>query len=193
MNLARPLNATIGMISDADPLPPDDRTPVQPERSLAELYQSQRSRLRRFFSRRAGDVDADDLVHEAFARYAARTGESAAFVVEPEAYLQTVASNLLRNRALLALRRATAFHDVYDDEAVSDADPMRRLEDRDALRRLDKAVQRLRPRTREVFLLQRVDGMTYAQIADRMGLSVKGVKKQMAKALFELRRDVGSL
>lgn len=166
---------------------------VRPPRTLEDLYLSQGARLRRFFSRRTGDIEADDLVHEAFARFATRTNRSLEPVTEPEAYLHTVATNLLRNRAKLALRRAEAYHQSFNDELIAGSDATLQLEDRDTLRRLDAAVQRLRPRTREVFLLKRVEGMTYLQIAERVGMSVKGVKKQMAKALFELRRDVGPL
>ena len=47
---------------------------------------------------------------------------------------------------------------------------------------------RLRPKTREVFMAHRMEGLTYAEIAERTGLSVKGVEKQMSKALVQLDR-----
>ena len=49
-------------------------------------------------------------------------------------------------------------------------------------------MMRLRPRTREIFMAHRIDGMTYAEIAERTGLTVKGVEKQMSKALAQLDR-----
>ena len=192
MNIARPLRDDSGMVAEDDPLPPDDRVTSKSRRTLDDLYRTQGPRLRRFFSRKAGPVEADDLVHETFARFAGRNEHGLEQVVEPEAYLSTVATNLLRNRAKLAVRRAAIHHQVFDDGLVSGPDPTLQLESRDELRRLDAAVQRLRPRMREVFLLKRVEGMTYIQIAERVGMSVKGVKKQMAKALCELRRDVGA-
>lgn len=182
-----------GAVAADDPLPPDDRVPSRSRRTLDDLYRTQGPRLRRFFSRRTGTVEAEDLVHEAFARYADRAEHGLEEVAKPEAYLSTVATNLLRNRAKLAVRRAAIYHQTFNDGLVSGPDPTVDLEHRDELRRLDAAVQRLRPRTREVFLLKRVEGMTYIQIAERVGMSVKGVKKQMAKALSELRRDVGQL
>lgn len=193
MNFARALRNEAGIVAETDPLPPDDRVPPRPRRSLDELYRSQAPRLRRFFSRKTGNVEADDLVQDAFARYADRIDRDLERVEEPEAYLTTVAANLLRNRVKLAVRRAETHHEVFDDERTLGCDPTVHLEQRDELRRLDAAVQRLRPRTREVFLLKRVEGMTYIQIAEQVGMSVKGVKKQMAKALFELRRDIGPL
>ena len=191
MNFARALRNEAGIVAETDPLPPEDRVPSRRRRSLDELYRSQAPRLRRFFSRKTGNVEADDLVQDAFARYADRLDRDLEHVEEPEAYLTTVAVNLLRNRVKLAVRRAETQHEAFDDERTLGCDPTVHLEQRDELRRLDAAVQRLRPRTREVFLLKRVEGMTYIQIAEQVGMSVKGVKKQMAKALFELRRDIG--
>ena len=40
-------------------------------------------------------------------------------------------------------------------------------------------------------MAHRVEGLTYAQIAERTGLSVKGVEKQMSKALRQLDKLVG--
>lgn len=192
VTFARPVETAVGPVSEDDPLPPDDRLLPRERRTLNELYSSQSGKLRRFFKRRAGSNDADDLVHEAFARYATRTDQPPDLIAEPEAYLQTIATNLLRNRAKLAVRRAACHHHAFDD-LVPGADPTTLLEQRDALRWVDAAISRLRPRTREVFMLKRVEELTYLQIAERMGMSVKGVKKQMAKALYELRRDVGVL
>jgi len=56
------------------------------------------------------------------------------------------------------------------------------------LQRVEAAVLRLRPRTREIFMAHRVEGLSYAEIAQRTGLSVKGVEKQMSKAIAALDR-----
>jgi RNA polymerase sigma-70 factor (ECF subfamily) len=49
-------------------------------------------------------------------------------------------------------------------------------------------MMRLRPKTREIFMAHRVEGLSYSEIAERTGLSVKGVEKQMGKALVQLDR-----
>jgi RNA polymerase sigma-70 factor (ECF subfamily) len=46
----------------------------------------------------------------------------------------------------------------------------------------------MKPKTREIFLAHRIHGFTYAQIAERTGLSVKGVEKQMSKAIAKIDR-----
>ena len=48
---------------------------------------------------------------------------------------------------------------------------------------------KLRPITREIFMAHRLDGLSYAEIADRTGLSVKGVEKHMSKAIAQVTRS----
>ena len=50
-----------------------------------------------------------------------------------------------------------------------------------------KALDRLPPKCREVFLLSRIGNLTYLQIADNLGISIKTVENQMGKALKILR------
>ena len=56
------------------------------------------------------------------------------------------------------------------------------------LRRLEEAIGKLKPKTREIFLAHRIHGFTYAEIADQTGLSIKGVEKQMSKAIAKIDR-----
>lgn len=179
-------------LREGDSLPPDDRAnPIG--HSLDDLYRQHAARLLRFFSRRTGATDAADLVHEAFVRMAGTEPGLARTTDTPGAYLTRIATNLLRDRAKMAVRRSAALHSAYDDRDHSGADPHQLLDHREKLAKLDAGVQRLNRRTREIFLLHRVEGLTYAQIAEETGMSVKGVKKQMMKALLHLRRDVGPL
>ena len=77
---------------------------------------------------------------------------------------------------------------MLDLAADPSVDQVALLESRDTLRRLEQAIARLKPRTREIFLAHRIHGFTYAQIAERTGLSVKGVEKQMSKAIAKIDR-----
>lgn len=42
-------------------------------------------------------------------------------------------------------------------------------------------------------MAHRIDGMTYAEIAELKGISIKGVEKQMSKALVQLDRTLNGL
>ncbi len=54
---------------------------------------------------------------------------------------------------------------------------------REALSALDEALLELSPKAREMFLLHRVDGVSNAQLADRFGISVSAVEKQLARVM----------
>ena len=59
------------------------------------------------------------------------------------------------------------------------------------LRRMEAALARLSPKTRAIFVAHRLDGATYADLAERHGLSVKGVEWHMSKAIALLHRAAG--
>ncbi len=156
--------------------------------ALDTLYRAQRPSLLRFFMRgRASATDAEDLAQEAFLRFA-RVGSAGEEVEQPGAYLRQIGRNLIRDKARASATRLVTVDSDATDAAISDEDELCRLEARDSLRRIEAAILRLKPRTREIFLAHRLDGMSYAQIAEQTGLSIKGVEKQMTKAIAQIRR-----
>ena len=156
---------------------------------LETLYREESPRLLRSLARRTSSrEDARDLVQEIFCRVA-RIGSAGALRLErPQAYLSRMASNLLRDRANQAARRKPESHVPVDEAMLAAPDQQRLLESRDMLARVEAAMLRLRPKTREIFMAHRIDGLSYAQIAERTGLSVKGVEKQMSKAIARIDR-----
>ena len=168
---------------------PDASPSASDERALAELYRTESPKLVRLLARRTRDGDeAQDLVQDVFHRFA-RLGQGRSGMLErPQAYLRRIAANLLKDRAKLASRRSVALHVVADEERLPGLDQHGLLESRDMLRRLEAAILRLRPKTREIFVAHRIEGLTYSEIAERTGLTVKGVEKQMSKALVQLDR-----
>jgi RNA polymerase sigma-70 factor (ECF subfamily) len=180
--------------NQVDPLPPTVAGPTNhAQASVEPLYLAQSARLHRFFARRSSVDDALDLVQEAFLRLIRIQRTTSEPIERPASYLSRIATNLMRDRARQQHRCSAATHVSFDENSHHASAPPDVLEESEALARLHGAVDRLRPRTREIFLLHRVEGLTYVQIAEEVGMSVKGVKKQMAKALFELRRDLGPL
>lgn len=178
------------VVLEGEPLIPEDRS-VQSdeERFLAELYRNESPKLVRVLSRQTSNsADAQDLVQDIFFRFARMRGQWPLSLDRPQAYLRRIATNLLKDRAKTASRHSAALHIVADEELMPGLDQHRLLESRDMLRRLEAAMMRLRPKTREIFMAHRIDGMSYAEIAERTGLSVKGVEKQMSKALVQLDR-----
>ena len=102
----------------------------------------------------------------------------------PKAFLFATARHLLSRR----LRRAQ----VVPFEAVSDFDALgaaidepaidRAVIARDELRRLQAAVDKLPPRCREAFLLQKIEGLSRPEIATRMGVAEITVRYHLKEA-----------
>ena len=154
---------------------------------IERLYRHRAAGLIQHFASETRDRDgARDLVHEAFSRLAALGFGRRHTVTRPDSYLFRICLNLFHDR-----QRAEVTHRTFEDEALSSAtfqNPIVQLESRDTLRRLEKAMLGLKPKTRAIFLARRLDGLSYAEIAERTGLSVKGVEKQMAKAIATIDR-----
>jgi RNA polymerase sigma factor (sigma-70 family) len=129
--------------------------------------------------------DADDLIQEAFLRLHVycQTHE----VRQQEAFLVHAVKNL----AIDAHRRA--HRDLYVSEPVETLSilDLRLPPDEDvaAQQRLDRVravLDGLKPRTREVFLMHRVEGYSSAQIGEAFGIGVSAVEKHIARAVLAL-------
>lgn len=62
--------------------------------------------------------------------------------------------------------------------------------DPELLKKLERAMLRLPRTTREVFLAHRLDDMSYQEIADRAGVSVREVERHMARAILAIDRSL---
>ncbi len=156
---------------------------------LDDLFRREASRLTRYVARRVGcREEALDLVQDAFSRFLRLRRAHPERVSRPEAYLQRVTRNLLSDYTKRRRRRGAQLHVEVDEATLSSHDQLRLLETRDMLRRLEAAMLKLKPKTREIFMAHRLDGLSYNEIAERTGLSVKGVEKQMSKAIAHLDR-----
>ena len=56
---------------------------------------------------------------------------------------------------------------------------------------LQNTISELPEKCRIIYLMSRIDDMTYAEIAENLGVGVKAVEKQMSKALAILREKLG--
>jgi len=179
------------------PAPRHDDVPVEvthAQKAFETLYVEEVDRIQRYFVRRAVSGDeAQDLTNIVFLRLL-RSGFAGTGLIErPRAYISTIAANLLRDVRKAARRHRQDDHVPESDVILAGPDPVAHLEARDMLDRMEQALKKLRPRTREIFLAHRIDGMSYGEIASETGLSIKGVEKHMSKALAQLRRAAGPL
>lgn len=143
--------------------------------------------LRNFCYYRTGDAaQAGDIVQDAFIKlWEKRSGVRGATV---KSLLYTIASNLMKNMAdhgRVVINFSTNFR-----LNESPPTPEFELELKEFNEKLQKAINRLDAKNREVFLMNRIDQYTYVEIAAILGLSVKAIEKRMKKALDELKREI---
>jgi RNA polymerase sigma-70 factor (ECF subfamily) len=125
---------------------------------------------------------AEDYLHAAFIRLAEY--RIAHEVKNPDAFLVRTAVNLAideRRRTRVRSDPGLAQILAYDQPIQSEV-----LLARERLRRVQEGLARLSPRTREVFLMHRLDGLKYREIAAQLGISESAVEKQIAKAALFL-------
>ena len=64
----------------------------------------------------------------------------------------------------------------------------RRASDDSDIRRAERAIARLPDRAREIFILHRFDGLSYACIAQRIDIDVEEVETHIAAVFIAIRR-----
>lgn len=140
--------------------------------------------LTRFFQRRINDpAEVDDLVQEVFLRLTRRG--SLQDIANLEGYVFQTAANVLRDRLRQRLSHQVAQHEEISEDHPEDAafTPERVLLGKEAIQQLSQALFELPERTRTVFFLCRIEGIPYAEVGERLGISLSAVNKHMARAI----------
>lgn len=160
------------------------------EKALDELYQDYAPALRRFARRRVGAQESEDIVQDIYLHALQRV--DVAKLESPRAYLFRIAANL----SVDAMRR-DRIRSRYVQEAAR-ADQAEQANSGDTIatlmefQKLRAALERLPPLYREILLLKRLEHLTSAEIAARVGVSVRTVERHLARANDEIRRDLGA-
>jgi len=183
-------------VSSACHVHPDDRpAPVEHRpvigQDLETVYRTHRSSLFHFLRRKAGPEEAPDLVQEVFARAAG--SKQRHHLVNPGGFLRRIAQNLLIDRARRRKSAPIALFSLREEsDAVTPATQEWNLEAADLLELYEKAVDAMPPKTRRVFLMHRVDELSYREIHEQLGISIATVEYHMMKALGRIAKVVDS-
>jgi RNA polymerase sigma factor (sigma-70 family) len=170
-----------------------DLDPALPsEQRFDAVFREYRPALLRFLRRRVGnDADAEEIAQEAcirLLRYPDETDPQAL-----KALLYRIAINLVGMRARESRRRFGSAHVSLDELELASGEATQEqvLLDQERLRLLQAAINALPEKCRQVFILSRISGLSYPEIASRCGISVKMVEKHISKALAICRDKVG--
>ena len=159
--------------------------------SIDDIADQRYEDLIRFLRYRLADpADARDLAQEAFMRLLRRNRDE--FIERPEAYLFRIAANLAYEQRLK--RSTTSIDDAEAHGELSDRStaPEPRAIMRERLASLERALSTLSPVQRAAFVLQRRDGLTYAEIAVRLDTTPHMVKKHLTAAMQRCRRELAT-
>ncbi|MEJ5905642.1 sigma-70 family RNA polymerase sigma factor [Pseudomonas kermanshahensis] len=150
--------------------------------AVNDLYCEHHGWLNGWLRKRLGNAfDAADLTQDTFVRVI--KARSALDIREPRPYLSRIAKGLL-----IDLIRRRSLEQAYLEALASLPEALQpSLEEQaillQALVEIDRLLQGLGPKVKQVFMLSQFDGLTYPQIAEHMNISVRSVNNYMAKAM----------
>ena len=152
-------------------------------RDIDHLFRLYYRPLCLYAARYLRDADSvEDIVQGAFVAYWEKT-EGGMRPDAPKSYLYRI----VHNRCLDVLRKGGQDAAIHLDNLKEDV-PDEETVDRSFIwARLWTAIDRLPAKRREILLLSKRDGLSYAEIARRMGISENTVHNQLTKALHTLR------
>jgi RNA polymerase sigma-70 factor (family 1) len=132
------------------------------------------------------DAQANDLVQEAFIKLWQNCGK----VPEEKAksFLYTVANNMFLNE--VAHKKVVLKHAQLQPHKINEQSPEYIMEEKQFHKKLQDAIANLTEAQRTAFLLNRIEGKKYTEIAEILEISVKAVEKRMSQALASLRKEI---
>ena len=159
------------------------------EQVFSDLFETHSKTVFNYIYYKFGNEEkAYDAVQEAFVKLWENCKK-----VSPEkarAYVYTVANNLYLN--VLKAEKVRLKYANKSSETSYES-PEFILEEKEFKDKLDRALDSLPDNQRTTFLLNRIDGKKYAEIAEMEGVSVKAIEKRMHLALKALREQIDGI
>ena len=160
------------------------------EKSFSDFFLNHSKLLNNYIFYKCGNFEmAGDIVQEAFLKF----WENCQKIIPGKAksYLFTIANNLFlneysKNKVILNFKKIPKRN--YTNES-----PEFLLEEKEFDAKLQNALARLSEAQRIAFLMNRIDGKKYKEIAEILGITVKAVEKRIHYALLNLRKDINNI
>lgn len=156
-------------------------------REFEELFRNYFTPLMAFSRRILGDEeDAREVVHQVFINLWEKRSE-----LDLSTSLKSYLFTSVNNRSLNVIRDRRKFSSEEVPERAGEWDVSTQLEAMELEEKIRAAIDTLPERCREIFELNRFEGLKYSEIATQLDISVKTVENQMTKALKLLREQLG--
>lgn len=157
------------------------------ETVFSDFFRKQALPLRNFLLYKFGNAQqAEDIAQEAFVKLWKNCLDVP--LEKAKSYLYTVASNATLN-AIAHEKVKLNYKKTHTRNDRSDENPEFLLEEKQFRDKLLLAIDQLSEAQRVAFLMHRIDGKKYAEIAEELGISIKAVEKRIHLALLELRKE----
>jgi RNA polymerase sigma factor (sigma-70 family) len=165
--------------------------PARPARILPYLYRRHWPELVGHIRREwgSGPPDPEDAAQAAFAQYAALN--DAERIDNPRAFLFRSARNfVIDEKRKEQVRQRSQSTLLAGQETADELDPLRVLVAKERVAILIKVLNDLPARHREVFLMYKIDGLIFTEIAKRFSMSPAWAKNVVTQTLIRLDRAV---
>ena len=151
-----------------------------------DAYERFAKELRYFVLNRTQNLgETEEIVQETFLRFHALAKRTD--IQQPRGFLYRIATNLSADYHRRNARHGVNGGTTSPEDGTSDDSfaPLEidRLEKREDLDAVMKAIEKLPKRAKQVFLLRRIEGLSYREISQRLGISEKTVGKHLGKAV----------
>lgn len=154
------------------------------------LYKKHSKNLHDFLYYKFGDhLNPQDQVQEAFIKLWQNCSK-----ISPDkakSYLFTTANNLMLN--VIAHKKVVLKHHLEPQKTATNETPEFVLQEKEYHIKLQNAIGNLTEAQRVAFLMNRVEGKRFKEIAELLDISVKGVEKRIYGALKKLRKEIDGI
>ncbi len=148
------------------------------------VYREQAEKLRNLMYYKCGDLaQAEDLVHDSFVKLWNKCAE--VIYDKVGGFLYTLANNLFLDQ-IRSKKVSMNFEKTLSPQNNTE-DPYYQLRSDEFKKTLEDAIAGLPEGQREAFLMNRIDKLTYKEIAAQLGISQTAVEKRISKALGRLQ------
>jgi RNA polymerase sigma-70 factor (family 1) len=163
----------------------DPNEDICKEAVFSKVYNDFNREIWRFIYYKCGNqAQADDLVQDAFIKLWKNCAKTP--IQKAKSFLYTITNNAFLNE--VAHKKVVLKFTQSKVDKVNNESPEYLLEGKEYQKKIEDAISDLTEGQRVAFLLNRIEGKKYAEIAELLGISVKAVEKRMSLALASLRQ-----
>lgn len=159
------------------------------ERAFQTLFRKYYPAMCHFANQFLADADvAEEIVQEMFVKIWEKRS-----VLNIETSVKHYLFRSVRNHCLNQLQHEKIkkqYASKVLSSATQDFNPDDYFLEVDLIKRIEKSIESLPPKRKEIFRLSREQGMKYKEIAETLDISVKTVEAQMGLALKHLREEL---